>query len=216
MKGLLLVAVLSAFAVGVIACGTGSPPPFYWESYNVDIDVQENGDMLITEVMQYAFTRPYTSQRSRWIPTDKIGRISDVSVTEQGQRIPATSGVEGGKFWIRWSHPPVSPPESRTFTLKYRVHQGLHIHDKGDQVYWKALPKERSAPIKSGQVTVHLPGSLEGKVMKIKGFGVPAVSSQVDARTVRFVSRGEVPPKKELEVQVTFPHGIIAPGSEGR
>jgi hypothetical protein len=221
MKVLIITTVLLALGLAVIACAPSDradakSPSFYWESWSVDINVQENGDMLVTEVMQYGFTRPTGNQRSRWIPLDKIGRISDVSVTDQGERVPASSGLEDGKFWIRWSHPPVIPPASRTFTLKYRVHAGLRIHDKGDQVYWKALPKERSAPIKRGEVMVRLPDSLAGKVMKINSFGVPADSSQLDSRTVRFVPRVEVRPKKELEVQVTFEHGIIAVGSERR
>ena len=33
-----------------------SEVPFYWEFINVDIDVQENGDMLITETQKYVFT----------------------------------------------------------------------------------------------------------------------------------------------------------------
>ena len=32
--------------------------PFYWEFINVDIDVQENGDMLITETQKYVFSGP--------------------------------------------------------------------------------------------------------------------------------------------------------------
>jgi hypothetical protein len=220
MKGLIITTVLMVLGLAVIACAPrdtadSKSPPFYWESYNVDINIQDNGDMLVTEVMHYIFTEPHTNQRSRWIPMDKIERITDVSVTEQGEPILASSGLEGGNFRIRWSHPPVSPPKSRTFTLQYRVHGALHIDDKGDQVYWKALPKERSAPIKSGEVTVRLPDSLAGKVVEIKSFGVRAHSSQVGSRTVKFVTIEEVPSKSELEVQVTFPHGIIAVGREG-
>lgn len=48
-------------------------PPFHWEFINVDIDVQENGDMLVTETQKYVFTAPHTNKRYRWIPLDKVG-----------------------------------------------------------------------------------------------------------------------------------------------
>jgi len=38
--------------------------PFYWEFINVDIDVQDNGDMLITETQKYVFTASHTIIRA--------------------------------------------------------------------------------------------------------------------------------------------------------
>ena len=113
-----------------------------------------------------------------------------------------------------WSHA-LSPPESHTFVLEYLVIGGLHIYDDGDQVYWKALFGERDAPIESGKVTVCLPSSLEGEILDVKSFGAPADARQVDDRTVEFVSRAPLPPGEELEIMVSFTHGIldIAPSS---
>ena len=54
-----ILVLLSLLAVAIIAAPTTTaqePAPFYWEFINVDIDVQENGDMLIMETQKYVFT----------------------------------------------------------------------------------------------------------------------------------------------------------------
>ncbi len=70
---ILLIASLAFHGVSV-----AEPPPFYWEFINVEIDVQENGDMLITETQKYVFTGPHTNKRYRYIPLDRVDRIDSV------------------------------------------------------------------------------------------------------------------------------------------
>ena len=79
LTALLLVFVTSSPS----AIQAQSGVPFYWEFINVDIDVQENGDMLITETQKYVFIGPHTNERFRWIPLDRVGRITDVQVLER-------------------------------------------------------------------------------------------------------------------------------------
>ncbi len=181
---------------------------FYWEFINVVIDVQENGDMLVMETQKYVFTAPHTNERYRWIPLDKIDTIDSVEVSEDGEILSATTGIKNNQLWIKWSHP-LNPPEKHTFVLKYRVIGALRIHDEGDQVYWKAIFKDRDAPIQSSKVTVRLPESLAGRILSFDRFGASAGARQVDSQTVEFVSRTPLPPGKELEVQVTFLHGVL-------
>ncbi|MCI5150214.1 MAG: DUF2207 domain-containing protein, partial [Candidatus Electrothrix sp. MAN1_4] len=103
----------------------------------------------------------------------------------------------------------LNPPESHAFVLKYRIKGGIQVHDKEDWVYVKAIFKDRSAPIQSGKVTVHLPDALAGKISSFKSFGVPAEARQIDERSVEFVAQGVMPPGQELEVRVAVPHGML-------
>jgi hypothetical protein len=204
-------ALLTVFVFAFLINQTASAEkatPFYWEYINVDINVQENGDMLVIETQKYVFTAPHTNERYRWLPLDKVDGIDRVEVYKEGRTLSVTTGAKGNQLWINWRHP-LSPPESQTFVLKYRVMGGLHLHDDGDQVYWKALFKDRTTPIQSGKVIVHLPDSVAGRITGFKAFGVAADSRQLDAQTAEFVSRGPLSPGKALEVQVTFPHGIL-------
>jgi hypothetical protein len=184
----------------------------YWEYINVDIDVQENGDMWVTEEQKYVFTAPnmfdapHSIQRYRWLPLDKVDGIDRVEVSEDGKNLHASTGIENDQLWIKWTHAP-NPPESHTFVLKfrsaefhtfvlkYRVEGGLHINDDGDQVSWKAIFKKRERTIQRAMVTVHLPNKPAMRVSKSKSSGVPTTVREIDDQTVEFVSKQPVPPR---------------------
>jgi hypothetical protein len=207
-KFFLITSLLPLFCTGFAGAAHGASH-FYWDFINVDIDVQENGNMLVRETQKYVFTAPHSSQRYRWIPLDKADRIDQVEVFEEGKKLAAATGIKNNRLWIKWRHS-LHPPESHTFVIKYRVKGGLHVNDDKDMVYWKAIFKKRSAPIQSGKVIVRLPDSLSGKISSFKSFGVSASAERIDDRTVKFVSHGALPPGRELEVQVAFPHGILS------
>ena len=182
--------------------------PFYWENINVLIDVQTNGDMLVTETQKYVFTADYNTERYRYIPLDKVDEIKDVTVAENNQTIASTTGIENNQIWIRWQHQ-LKAPESHTFVIKYRVVGGLQLDGEDTQVYWKAIAADRKAPINAAKVRVKLPESLSGKVLSFTNFGTPATPRQVDAKTFEFVASQPVLPEQELEVQIAFPQQIL-------
>jgi hypothetical protein len=203
----LLMASLSLLLVTV----THAPAqqlPYYWDNINVIIDVQTNGDMLVTETQKYVFTADYNTERYRYIPLDKVDEIKDVTVTENNQIIPSSTGTENNQLWIRWQHE-LKPPDSHTFVIKYRVVGGLQLDGENTLVYWKAIAAGRKAPINSGKVTVKLPEALSGKVVSFTNFGAAAVPRQVDPKTFEFVASQPIPPEQELEVQIAFPQVIL-------
>ena len=82
------IALLSALVPGAATAQSGAP--FYWESIDVLIDVQENGDMLVTETQTYVFTDWHHNQRYRYIPLDKVDGIDDISVSRPPLAPPPT------------------------------------------------------------------------------------------------------------------------------
>ncbi|MEG3879707.1 DUF2207 domain-containing protein [Microcoleus sp. herbarium7] len=182
--------------------------PFYWENINVTIDVQTNGDMLVTETQKYVFTGNYANQRSRYIPLDKIQEIRDVTVEENNRTIASSTGIENQQFWIRWEHE-LKPPESHIFVLKYRVVGGLQVDGQNTLVYWKAIWADRKSPINAAKVTVQLPESLSGQVLSFTSFGTPAITRQVDAKSFEFAANQPIQPQQELEVKIVFPKQIL-------
>lgn len=203
----LLIASLSLFFVTVTHVAAQAAP-FYWENIDVNIDVQANGDMLVTETQKYVFTGNYSNQRSRYIPLDKVQEIKDVTVAENNQIIPSTTGIENNQIWIRWQHE-LKPPESHTFVIKYRVVGGLQVNGENTQVYWKAIWSDRKSPINAAKVTVQLPEVLSGKVLSFTSLGTTATPRQVDPKTFEFVASQPIQPKQELEVQIAFPKQIL-------
>jgi Predicted membrane protein (DUF2207) len=203
----LLMASLSLLLV-TVTHAAAQQLPFYWDNINVIIDVQTNGDMLVTETQKYVFTADYTNERYRYIPLDKVAQIKDVTVTENNQIIPSSTGTENNQLWIRWQHE-LKPPDSHTFVIKYRVVGGLQLDGENTLVYWKAIAADRKAAINTGKVTVKLPEALSGKVLSFTNFGTAAVRRQVDPKTFEFVAIQAIQPQQELEVQIAFPQAIM-------
>ncbi|MEZ2315797.1 DUF2207 domain-containing protein, partial [Microcoleus sp.] len=202
-----LMASLSLFLV-TVTHAAAQQLPFYWDKINVIIDVQTNGDMLVTETQKYVFTAAYNNERYRYIPLDKVDAIKDVTVAENNQIIASSTGTENNQLWIRWQHE-LKPPDSHTFVIKYRVVGGLQLDGENTLVYWKAIAAGRKAPVNTGKVTVKLPEALSGKVVSFMNFGTAAVSRQIDPKTFEFVASQAIPPEQELEVQIAFPQAIL-------
>jgi uncharacterized membrane protein YgcG len=197
----ILLAILISLSSIAPATAATYPYYFYWDFINVDIDVQTNGDMLITENQKYIFTKLGKNQRYRYIPLDKIDEISDVSVFEEDKKITFDTGIENNNFWIRWQHE-LNSPEEHTFTLKYRVIGGLNIYDEKYEVYWKAIFAKRNAPINKGKIIVTFPESFSRKIQEFRSYGVSTKAKQIDENTVEFISTGNIPPYQEIEVKV--------------
>ena len=184
--------------------------PFYWDFINVEIEVQNNGDMLVTETQKYVFNRESENERYRYIPLDRVDEIKDVTVEENNEVIPSEVGKENNQLWIKWQHE-LNAPEAHTFTIKYRVIGGLQVDDNTTQVYWKAIFKDRNSPIQNAKVIVKLPESLAGKITSFTYYPAetPVSYQQLDSTTVEFIARQPIPPEKQLEVQVVFPNNIL-------
>ncbi len=197
----ILLTILISFSCITPATAATYPYYLYWDFINVDIDVQTNGDMLITENQKYVFTKRGNNQRYRYIPLDKVDKITDVSVFEEDKKIAFDTGIENNNFWIRWQHE-LNPPEERTFTFKYRVIGGLNIYDEKYEVYWKAIFAKRNASINQAKVRVTFPKSFSRKIQEFRSYGVSTKAKQIDENTVEFVSNRNIPPYQEIEVKV--------------
>lgn len=112
--------------------------PFKWTYIDVEIDVQENGDLLISERRQYSFKAGPGGKRhelSRPFLTDRIDDIQDVEVYElagngQASSEPLTAEhtveTDQNNLRICWFCE-TNPPEMRTYLLKYRVIGGIGL-----------------------------------------------------------------------------------------
>jgi hypothetical protein len=201
--GLALLIALLTLAIGVKA-----EVPFYWDSINVNLELQQNSDLWITETQTYVFTGHHTSERYRYIPLDKVDRITDVTVAEQGKSLVPSTGIDNNQFWIRWEHS-LNAPESHTFVLKYRVLGGVQVHGETAEVYWKAIFPDRQAIVKAATVTVRLPQALAGKISTYTAYGIPSSDRAIDDRTIEFVANQALPPGQALEVRVSFPNSVL-------
>ena len=201
--------------IGLCACLISLSPslaradsPFYWDFIKVDINLQTNGDLLVTETQKYTFTDDHTNQRYRYIPLDRVDRITDVEVYEGEERLATETGTENGQYWIRWQHR-LNPPESHTFVLKYRVVGGVQVQGETSQVHWRALFPGRSVPIKEGKVIVYVPDALSGNVDSFVSMGAAASDRQINPNTFEFTVNEPLLPQQFLDVKLRFPRAIL-------
>ncbi len=194
---------------------------FTWTYINVDIEIQENGDLLVSEEQKYSFKTGHNEQwhaRHRWLPMGKIDDIEDVEVYELARNgevfsepLSLTHKIqkEKGQFWIWWWHE-LSAPETRTFLLKYRVIGGLHINKPTDELNWEAVFGDHRK-IEKRRVRVHLPPPLWGKAHASTGSGLTAtIQTSPDGSTVEYnTSLPSLGMGFGLVVRVSFPHRIL-------
>lgn len=182
--------------------------PFFWDSIDVDITLETDGDLLITETQKYVFTQNHTNERYRYIPLNGIDTITDVAVYENNEPLPVETGTRNNNYWIQWQHP-LTPPATHTFRIQYRVVGAIQAKGNRSQIYWNALFPERSAAINRGQVTVHVPEALVDQVTNFQGEGVMSRDRQINSTTYEFVANHALEPQQALNIRIEFPSNVL-------
>jgi len=208
------IALILIVFLGLVGGVQAQGKEYYWNRLDVDITVQKNSDILITEAWELTFTEGSFHFIYRNVPTDRLEDISLVKVLVDGQK--AVSGRETPYTYETYYHDgdyvikvyfPYTQDSTHTYVLSYIVQGGLRIYEGGDQLWWKAVFADRDFVVRSSTVTVHLPEGVE-EVQNTAAYGWDAYTDVRDPRTVVFVAQ-DISPGRELEVRVQFPHGIV-------
>ncbi len=188
----------------------------YWARWDVDVTVHADGTFRVVERQTIEFTSGTFRFGTRGVETSRLGRISAIEVSEGDQVFRQSSSEEpwtfttymdGSEFKIKWFFPPTS--DSRhTYTIAYTVDGGLRYYPGGDQLWWKAIPSNRSFPVRASRVTVQVPEPAE--IQNWDAYGAPVMAQKADARTVVFEATEEVPAGQEFEVRAQFTPGVVA------
>ncbi|MCB0167924.1 MAG: DUF2207 domain-containing protein [Anaerolineae bacterium] len=192
-----------------------------WQQYDVDIEVQPNGDMLIEETQQIDFTSGSFRFGFAAIPLDRVERITDIQLSEviNGSERPYTPNSSSeygfttvqneGNLEITWYFPPTQN-SSHTYILRYRVIGGLRIYEGGDQMWWKAIAPDHNFPIESATVTVMPPQTFPKSDLVVNSYGASLSGdpTYTDSGAVIFNAQN-ISADQELEVRVQFPHGVV-------
>ncbi|MBN1285355.1 MAG: DUF2207 domain-containing protein [Anaerolineae bacterium] len=193
----------------------------YWQRWDSDITVLENGDLRIVETHEVNFTSGEFRFGMLGIDQERLESISDVSVREgdtvyevSGSQTPGTFFIRGRGYGATFEityfllDPPVSR-ETRTITIAYTVKGATRYYEGGDQVYWEAVGA-LGWPIDSATVTLRLPAAAAPRpgVDPVVCYGL-ACQISVDGSTITYRlterSKGTTP----LEIRAQFPHGVI-------
>jgi uncharacterized membrane protein len=222
---LLLAAVMLSALVGASSLpAQAAEKSLVWERFDVDIQVNSDGTFDVTEHQAIRFIDGTFTFGYRDIPKRNFSYLSDWSVTDaagnvytqaMGGALPFTFVVDdsGGSYTIRWYFPETN--QAQTYTLRYRVHDGLRYYADGDQLWWKAVYADRQFPVLESRVRVLVPSPATIDQWAAYINEEDARDSVVaellgDGRTIVFDTLRTLRAGEELEVRVQFTAGVLA------
>lgn len=218
-----LVFLLAALVPAISRPVRAQTKTYYWQQFDVDVQVLENGDLMVTERQTLNFSGAPFTFGYRTVPTDSSGRndgIEEVSV-RQGDQVYQQSGSQspgtfrltrsGDETEIYWYFAPATG--SNSYTVSYRVLNAVRTEPGGDQVFWNALPADLGAPVQNSTMTISLPEGIEAAstIALYDGRESDRVQSAVssDGRTVTFRLTQPRLSGDRVEIGVRFPSGQL-------
>ena len=212
---LLLVVLLLAFGGPAQA----QDKTLYWQRYDVEITVQKNGDLRVTETQELVFTSGTFSYGQREIELTRLAGISDVVVGELGKQQYRRSDVgaeytyrvfqEGNRLKVRYNFPPTTDAR-RTIVIAYTVSGALRYYpDKGvDQLFWKAIPAGNPFPTQNSTITLRVPEPATFTNYGLYGAQGDA-TFQPGQREAVIRVKGRINAGQEIETVAEWQHGIV-------
>ena len=188
----------------------------YWDRFDVDITVNQDGTFDVVETQAITFTSGTFRRGFRSIDGSKLTGITDIGVADGSgayeastSQAPGTFDVEqqGQNTVINWYFDPTSDA-TRTFTISYRVDGGLRYYEGGDQVWWQAVYGDRQFPVNNSVVTIHLPA--QAAIQNLDNYFTPADIAKIDDQTAQFTATERIPAGQMFEVRAQFTPGVVA------
>jgi len=187
--------------------------------YTVEIQVLSDGDLKITETIDYDFGITRHHGIFRTIPTrfyrdrvyDRVYRIEDVSVTASaGAPSDTEVSQEGTSTLIRIGDPDVEISGRHTYAVAYRVEGALNAFADHDELYWNAIGDEWAVPIERAEVTVHTPVGIR-RVTCFQGHAGSTESCRAERQgsTATFSAGRTLQPFEGLSIVVAIPKGAV-------
>ena len=190
-----------------------------WQKYDVDIAIQSNGDLRVTETQVIEFQGGAFTAGFAAIPKENTDAIVNVSVAEPGQTYTQSSGGggdytftvsdEGSEIYIEWTFPPLAN-ETRTFLLSYTVQGAIRQYDDHDVLQFQAVSDQLEFPALSSTITVQLPPG--GPLIQDPDSVGALVQWQIsdDSQSVTYTSTETIQPYDGVGIGLIFQHGAIS------
>ncbi len=192
---------------------------FYWDSYDVDIELRSNGILDITEQQTIVFAGGDFTYGYATIPYNRLDDINNISVREgdtvfreASNEAPFTFRAidRGDEIEINWYFPPSQG--EHTYTFSYTVEGAVRVEETGSQVFWMAIPSDVPGRIERSTVTMRVPeGVTIGSAIALSNGGELDSSTydiSEDERTAIF-NYGNLGSGDTLETGIRFPTGQL-------
>jgi uncharacterized protein (TIGR04222 family) len=193
--------------------------------YDVDIRVQYDGSMTVTEKIRVTAEGNKIGRGIyRDFPTtyqDRLGNKYKVAfdvlnVTRNGGNEPyfTRDQSNGVRVYIGDSDRRLNHGE-HTFTIRYRTDRQLGFFENHDELYWNAVGTGWAFTVDQANVQVSLPGEISPEQIELTFYTGPRGTQGQAARAgalqsgAWFETTAPLPPRHGLTIVVGFPKGII-------
>jgi uncharacterized membrane protein YgcG len=201
------------------SCQADTAQEYYYQLIQVDIEINRDSTIDVTEKQTYWLNGSF-GYFYRDIELEDIDHITDIEVfNSQGQKLNKNQysvSHKGNEESIRWDFTRrIFNNETKSWTIKYKVHGGLGFYEKWDELYWNAIFPNRDAIVKETEVLVHLPAEFKEEEIKKKLF-IGELGNEIennnyqiiDNKTISFWGN-YIQPGDYLTVVVGWPKGVV-------
>jgi len=222
-RTLLATAVLIPLAVLGLGMGSASAQAGTERitAYDVEIQVEPTGSMLVTETIDYDFGSNDRHGIFRRIPVrtgydDRYERIFPLKIISvvgsEGTPDEYESETAGNYKRLKIGDPDKTITGAHRYTIVYRVDAALNGFPEHDELYWNAIGTEWSVPIDRATVRVTTPSDITQVACFGGGRGSRLPCSEADrAGTVARFSQGGLDAGEGVTVVVGFVKGAVPP-----
>lgn len=135
------------------------------DRFDVDIVVQDDGSLLVTETVVFRFVgEPFTFV-FREVPTDRTDGVEILEASVDGRTYPQGTNagqvrLSGDNIRVTWHMEPTANT-ARTFVLRYQMFGVVQQTEDADLLRYQPLPDEFEYTIDSNTVTLRYPASAD-------------------------------------------------------
>ncbi len=198
----------------------------YWERFDVDIVVQDDGTLRVEETQVINFTSGTFTEGFAELSTFHTDGITNVTLSENGREYdqePSSCCLsegeysvesEGDALFVVWDMG-TTRNETRTFVIAYTVLGAIRRYDEGNEMQWNAIsPGLHDFEIRESRVSVTMP---PGVPISYADYLVPpefaGVSMEVDlsadGETATWTAQEMLDPTDGIQIVVQFPPNTV-------
>lgn len=134
---------------------------YYAERFDVQLDIQENGSMIVTETVEFRFEGDPFTFAFREISANETDGVTFLDASMDG--VPMSEGTQAGQVEVEAGNPlkvtwhfPATSDASRVFTVRYRV-AGVIRKGDADTLIWRAIPEDHDYSIVTSSIILTYP-----------------------------------------------------------
>lgn len=138
--------------IALLAAGCSSNKSYRADRFDVDLALQPENVLLVTETVQFRFQGGPFTYAYRDLARDGLDAIDQIEADMDGAPLPRGNNAgeveikDGDSLRITWHFAPVHD-STHTFTLRYRVLGAVRQEEGADVLRWYAIPPEHGYPI---------------------------------------------------------------------